>query len=298
MRLDALLCPVSLSPNSRNILRAAGFLAQRSGARLRILHVVDPRLERAVAHLSAFEDLGLDVSAHRAAEYRFEEAVPLPLRSSIRWEAVLAEGDVGEQIAKAAEDPCVDLILMGFQQARLPGAVHWLDRVLRQARKPVLAVPTTVPAALAASWRHIILATDLGSGSEATQATARALAKMSGADLTVALVVEDLPPPVMGPEVLPVPDYRDFALKEAKRQLDQVFGPVWPEASRVVLRGSDPGREIARLAREEVADLIVVGYQADRPHLLGSVADRLLNQSVCAVLVVPHTGSVSLAGAA
>ena len=255
-------------------------------------------MERAVAHLSGFEDLGPDVGARRAAEDRFEEAVPLPLRSGIKWEVVVAAGGIGEQIAKAAEDPHVDLILMGFKPAPQPWAVHALDWVLRQAHKPVLAVPTTVPAALAVSWRHIILATDLGPGSEATQATARTLAKMSGADLTVALVMEDLPPPVMTPEALPVPDYRDFALKEAMRQLDQTFGPVWPETARVVLGGGDPGGEIARLARAEVADLIVVGYQADRSHLLGSVADRLLNQSVCVVLVVPHTRLLPLAGAA
>jgi nucleotide-binding universal stress UspA family protein len=58
--------------------------------------------------------------------------------------------------------------------------------------------------------------------------------------------------------------------------------------------GPQPAHEIADLAREADADLIVVG---SRGHgliaglLLGSVTQRLLHVAPCPVLVVPAEGS-------
>jgi universal stress protein A len=291
MQLDTLLCPVSLSISSRCVLRSAGYMAHRYGARLRILHVIDRKRQSA---LDPVPETDRVAAAVKAAETRFVEAVPIELRAGVRWEVVIVEGDIGTEVTKAAEDPSVDLVFMGFKSAPAVWAGHWLDRVLKQVKKPVLALPATAPPANAALWRHILLATDLAPESEPTHNTAIELARMSGAELTVVHVVEDIPPAVMAPEVLPVPEYRAFALQEASRQLDNAFGPLWPQAAKMVLPGGVPGREIARLAHAEVADLIVIGYRKGY-HFFGTLADRLLNASDCAVMVVPHTTTGRLA---
>jgi nucleotide-binding universal stress UspA family protein len=57
-----------------------------------------------------------------------------------------------------------------------------------------------------------------------------------------------------------------------------------------VVTGSASG-EIVRYAAEQAADVIVLGshgHGAVRRFLLGSVADRVIRQSGCPVLVVPH----------
>lgn len=52
-----------------------------------------------------------------------------------------------------------------------------------------------------------------------------------------------------------------------------------------------PAAEIVRYAREHAADLIVLGshgHGAFRRFMLGSVAERVIRQAGCPVMVVPH----------
>ena len=52
-----------------------------------------------------------------------------------------------------------------------------------------------------------------------------------------------------------------------------------------------PAEEIARFARQHGADLIVMGthgYGPVRRFLLGSVADRVVREASCPVLLFPH----------
>ena len=60
--------------------------------------------------------------------------------------------------------------------------------------------------------------------------------------------------------------------------------------TRTVVVGR-PAAEIVRFAREHEADLIVMGthgYGSVKRLLLGSVADQVIRQAACPVLVVPH----------
>ena len=80
--------------------------------------------------------------------------------------------------------------------------------------------------------------------------------------------------------------------EEARGRLIDVLPLVTLDAAKVshsVLTGV-PDREIVRYAKDYDADLIVVGTHGYGPFkrlILGSVADRVIRQALCAVLIVP-----------
>jgi len=137
--------------------------------------------------------------------------------------------------------------------------------------------------------REIIIGTD---GSEAAaDATLRAgqLAKETGAVLTV-VHVHYLPslgtPQVLGLEYLET-DWKqaDQLVSERTAKVLDPLGVPW----RFEVRTGDPARELAALAAERGADMVVVG---NRGHgvghrlLLGSVSNRLIHHANRPVLVV------------
>ena len=79
----------------------------------------------------------------------------------------------------------------------------------------------------------------------------------------------------------------------AQRQLGEIIAARQLDPARVtagVVVGH-PAHEIARLAELRAADVVVLGshgHGAVRRFLLGSVADKVIRQAPCAVLVVPH----------
>jgi nucleotide-binding universal stress UspA family protein len=80
----------------------------------------------------------------------------------------------------------------------------------------------------------------------------------------------------------------------AERQLAAIVAGRRLDAARVttaVVVVGQPATEIVRQAEQRHADAIVVGshgHSAVRRFLLGSVADKVIRQAHCAVLVVPH----------
>jgi nucleotide-binding universal stress UspA family protein len=82
-------------------------------------------------------------------------------------------------------------------------------------------------------------------------------------------------------------------IRGAQKELDEA---VRPELDGIVVKRlllpGDPAREIARTAREEKMDLIVMsthGHGAMYRFLLGSVATKVLHDSDCPVWVTAHT---------
>jgi nucleotide-binding universal stress UspA family protein len=147
--------------------------------------------------------------------------------------------------------------------------------------------------------RHVLCPTDYSEFAERALVHAAALARALGGDLTVAYV---FPYPVpLGGEV---PYFTSELLGSVARaeQLDKLKEFARPAAAagvkvRSVLREGDPSREIARLAEELPADLVVMGTHGRGGFerlLLGSVTERLLRRAPCPVLTVCHGQAPSL----
>ncbi len=132
--------------------------------------------------------------------------------------------------------------------------------------------------------QNILYATDFSSWSNQAYFHAVSLAQKHGASLTVLFVYH--------PERIETPG--STGNLEADRaywrsQLEQIRPIDSSIAVRHVLLEGDPAEQIVAHARQSGADLIVMGTQGRTGMerlLLGSVAEKVLRDATCSVLVV------------
>ncbi len=144
-------------------------------------------------------------------------------------------------------------------------------------------------------WKRICCAVDLGEPSRMAMEEATELAKRLGAELTLVYVVVPRPP-VVGEVLVAGNDGSGISLPEAEARLARwrVDAEVRAGATvRSLVLAGDPADEIVRCARNERSDLVVVGTHGRkglRRLMLGSVAERVVRECVCPVMVV-HDGA-------
>jgi nucleotide-binding universal stress UspA family protein len=131
--------------------------------------------------------------------------------------------------------------------------------------------------------RKILYPTDFSSYSNQAYFHAIALAETHGATVTVLFVYN---PDMNTPGA---PACEEEARRYWQAQLEQIR-PVNPGISvRHVLLEGDPATEIVRYGRDAGMDLIVMGTHGRtgvERTLLGSVAEHVLREAACSVLVV------------
>ena len=141
------------------------------------------------------------------------------------------------------------------------------------------------------SWLEILCGIDFSRGAEATLEAAADLARRHGGALTLLHVREPLPA-AGGKGFVPPPGLTEAESVEIGRQLERwraeaarmSGGEVRAEAAT-----GAPASEIVRRAREKPFDLVVVGTHGRtglRRLMLGSVAERVVREAPCPVLVV------------
>lgn len=292
MTFNVVLCAVSMAEGSPAVLNYAASLACSHGARLRVMHVFKPGEEETQAC---------------AMQGYFRKVVDPDKQAGLLCEFVAGTGDVADQVAQAAQESDVDLVVMGFRAGAALGA-HRLDEVAARVGKPVLGVPAarrghsdggpaeSRPESPSAHWHSIVLATGLADQPTPALPLATRLAEATGARLTVIHAVPDLPDSLVVPADFAALSYRDVALQDAAGRFDAAFGNAAGGARLTVCSG-EASEEIARVAARERADLVIVGFHADHPHLTGSMLDRLLACLDCPVIAVPHTQAAQAAGA-
>jgi nucleotide-binding universal stress UspA family protein len=135
----------------------------------------------------------------------------------------------------------------------------------------------------------IVWATDGSENADRALSVAKALARENGAPLVVVHIIEKY----ASHRAAGLTVYADEEQVEAKlkRVVEELSGEGLNASLRIVDHiGPQPAHEIADLAREVGADLIVVGtrgHAALSGLLLGSVTQRLLHVAPCPTLVVP-----------
>ena len=141
---------------------------------------------------------------------------------------------------------------------------------------------------------HVICATDFSETSHAAVELAGRLAQQRGARLHLLHVVENPfhQPWLTGTVGIDFAELLRLRIDDAERELKTLAGKLPPTAPRPlssVMIGR-PADEIVRHALDYDADLIVIGthgHDGIQRVLLGSVADRVIRQAMCPVLVVP-----------
>ncbi len=142
-----------------------------------------------------------------------------------------------------------------------------------------------------AFWNKICCAVDFSNPSRLAMEDAAALAKQLGVDLTL-LHVHELPTAETTGMLVSSPGLFAAAVEEAERKLELWRAEAEQLACRPVRMKVVPGAaaaEIVRFATDEGMDAIVMathGRTGLRRLLLGSVAERVVAQADCPVVVI------------
>ena len=291
---QSLLCPIDFSNPSRAALRYATAIAERFQMRLTLLTVNDPLLAEAAALRAGPEWLPGDSERElrRFFDQTFEHRVLFPTPVDV----LVTEGQPAQEILRVAREQRSDLIVMsthGLTGVRKLFFGATTERVLRETDIPVLVTPAIEPGPLfLEDVRHLVsrvlAPVDLSGASRHQVEVAGALASAVGVPLLVAHVVEPLrfpsPPGVRKPNV--DAERRARAEDALERLVAGLRVPVMLEA---ITAFGDPAEEIAKIARERHAGLVVIGLHASpvAGPRMGSVTYRVLCLAQVPVLALP-----------
>lgn len=290
VKIERILCPIDLTPESEEALRYAVALARVYEAKLML------------CHCGGGPSPGGEVGATgRLVEGIFEEALARHLGMTdfahLDWEGFLLEGDddPGALIAGEAAVRRADLIVM--RSRRRPYAAALLgstaEAVCRTAPCSVLVTHPREREWVGFSagdicLERVLVAHDFSDGSELGLQYGASLSGRFGAELHLLHVLRE--PERDAPELAWVPGMAQGFYHSAMRRLHEaVPGDKEPrrKVRPVVLRGR-PYEEILCYAGEHEIDLICMGSDGvDRgPRaLFGSNVDRVIRQTPCPVLV-------------
>ena len=177
----------------------------------------------------------------------------------------------------------------GFQRLFLGSTA---EKVLRQARCPVMTVPPRMPDAMPlgpVAFTRLLCAVDFSASSELALNYAISLAREGNGALTLVHIVETTPLyyDFSPPAVVDVTAWTEEARKRLRGMVaDDVRASV--SVTEVVAMGK-PYREILKLAGEFASDLIVMGVQGrNAADLLffGSTTHHVVREARCAVLTL------------
>ena len=270
-RFERFLVASDGSEFSAAAVREALRMAGKCGAQVHLMSLVATGVEH--------EGLGESILKHEmeSAQAHLDQIKAQAEDAGVACETHLIQGDqVDREIVDLAERIRADVIVMGRRGRRGLASLmlgHATAQVIGQAHCNVLVVPR----AAQVEGRHLVLATDGSRFAETAAVTAGALAKVCGTPITVVSVTMES----HGPE----------RRAEAQQTVERVVGYLRAEgtvAEGKVLHG-EPAAAITGVAREVGADLIVTGSHGRtglERVLLGSISERILNETECAVLVV------------
>lgn len=284
MKIERILCPTNLSPESDEALRYAIALSRAYSAELLLLHChQEPSLK-------SYETTAHNIEAALAKHSGTKGLAGLRWRSS-----ELYCDDVGETIVSEAARCAVDLIVMRSRRrphrAALLGSTA--ESVSRTAPCPVLVMHADEREWVTSDdtkieLKRVLVAYDFSDYSELALNYALSLAQEYQSELHVLHVL-----PASGIEESELSWYplgRENAYHKTARRLQRAIPPeahLWCDIKHTVREGY-AYREILHYAEKHEIDLICLGAHGagfGMLTLFGSNVDRVLRQAPCPVLV-------------
>ncbi len=278
-------------------MTAASELARLYGSRLVFVHAVPypAPAQVLVPHLIQGTMDRLMAVSRVAAETVSARVHSLTGRPIADLDVRVDVGAPDEVIVDAAEESSADLLVIGLagSDSSGPGPGATAVRIVRHAHCPVMVVrkgPAQGP---------VLAATDLSDPAQGALSLAALFSEKSAQPL-VALHVVDYSPVVVVPEAfgpgIPIPvseEEHGAILKAAGEKLVEALAKLEVKADRLIEEGT-PSDRIVAVADQIEASLVVVGTAGGgglRRMLLGSVAEDVLRQAPCSVLLVRHQNS-------
>lgn len=298
IRLQRILCPVDASEPSAQAGAQAIAFARWSGARVTVLHVIQPVYAASPELLPMVAEQRDD--AEPAIRQWMQTEFHAASEAGIGIDLVVRTGVPTHEILACATTLPADLIVMGTHGAS--GFEHLVlgsvtEKVLRRASCPVLTVPPQGVATSRLPFQRVFCALDFSDCSLAALEFAMTTAMGSGAALTLAHVLEWpwQEPPAPAFDELPRAEaealgaYRQRRERDALARLEALAPEGLRDRCHARVSHGKSHVEILRLAAEEHADLIVLGVHGrntfDRA-VFGSTSDHVVRRSTCPVLTL------------
>jgi nucleotide-binding universal stress UspA family protein len=299
LRLHHVLCATDLSHLSLHAVSHASAISRSLGAELTVVYVCPDDLPLG-SEFGYLAPASLRPQERAELEGKLKAFVEPVARAGVRVHSLVLEGNPSREVTELARELRADLLVLGLHpdsglKRFLLGSMS--EELLSHAPCPVLTVRHGIGPALAANapFRRILCATDLrGTGSEPI-AYALSLAEAFSSELLLLHVLERVPEFEPGSALqfsaAEIQAFRQGLAEEARERLDTLL----PESARgrvVVRELVKAGRAhelILRMAREEGADLVVLGARAHgalERMLFGSTSRRVVREAPCPVLVV------------
>lgn len=286
--MRSILFATDFSTRSDIALTRAVELAVRFDTGLVLFHVVDD--DQPASDVATFANL---------AEERLEvmcRALPQPVQERTRL--LVARGDPFAVIAGVAEREQADLVVIGAHRRQTLRDVFTgttAERVIRTGSRPVLMVSSP------ASGPHkgAVIGVDFSEGSRNAVDAACALGLLEGLPICLVHSYRNIAKAQMQYVGLDA----DRVAKQVETDVSKLMSAVSaeiPEArlgrkpDKVAIVDADPCTAIAQYVEATSADLVIIGARglnAAERLLLGSVADAVLRNITCDVLVVPPPAS-------
>ncbi len=305
IQIRHIACAVDFSDFSHRALDHAVAIAKWYTAQLTVIyvhHVPLPALVSAPLLAPSPIDAAALSPADRESLQRQLEAFLPRGAADLPIDCCIVEGDVAAEILAAVE--AADLLVIGthgrsgFERLVL-GSIA--ERLLRQARCPLLIVPRASPDAtdtVPRLFHRIVAAVDFSPASAQAAAFAISLAEEADAHLTL-LHALDLPPAVeawIGETEEGQSRVQQWRLGALARLRDLVPADVRTCCHIEERVETDAASHaILDVAADRQAGLIVIGAHGGgrlERMFVGSTAQRVVRQAVCPVLIVRARGDV------
>lgn len=294
VRHPSVVCAVDFSDASRGALRYAAALAEHFQGDLTLLTVDDPLLTNAAAATRGEGWLAAQSKEH--LHTFLKETFPHRAPQLAAMDLVAKTGQPAAEILETAVNQRADLIVVSSHGAS--GFRRWVfgsttARLLRQTSLPVLVTPATDPGPdhledLKRTIQTILVPVDLSSATNMQVRIATGLAEAFDSKILLAHVLEPIDgQPAHDTLVAQIDNQRRQARQETLEQLKaKVPTRLKPE---VILAYGNPSHEIARIAQQRQAGVIVMGMHAPAglgPRI-GSVTYRILCEVSAVILALP-----------
>lgn len=271
-------------------VRRAAHLPFAANAAILVVHVVPEKVPLSAATLVT----GAGQQELDAARLKLEALLERRGREDVKVRTRITRGAAAAEIGRLARTMGAELIVVGRGGSRLSGTLlgSTAQRVAREARVPVLLV-RQLPAT---PYRRAVVGFDGSADALKAARLARQMASAADAVVFVLHAYED-----------PRADLAPSLSKAVAKAKWQAFAPVIAEQVRatrkmlalidparrwpLLFKAGDPRRRLLETAEKKQADLLVVGTRSRQglPRLLlGSVAEAVLNQAPCDVLISPR----------
>ena len=290
----SILCPIDFSAASAGALRYAAAVASHFGTRLIVLTVEDSLLTEAL-------DLGSGIMW--TPEHSKKELAQFAARTfgpgepaGVRVEYEVAVGKPASEILRVAREQSCDLIVVsthGLTGMRKLFFGSTTERVLRETTTPVLITPAHDPGPIRLEDAkqligRIIVPVDLSAASAHQVEVGRGIAGALAVPLILVHVVEPLRSRFAARlHVSGIEGDRRAVAEDALQEL--LVTASYPGHAEALVASGDPAEEIAKVARDRQAGLVVMGLHGS-PLLgprMGSVTYRMLCLTPTLVLALP-----------